>query len=360
MGGESWGSQKFTVLSGVLDRTPNIYGLRSSIRRAVPCEGIGCGCKSRRRPCMSYKSKKIKKNRFNQLKYKLGLVKTALLQKIKVLLQQLWREEGDMRLPQTIKIMEFIRSKNKMLRSNNQKVNEWVDNLVDFCILNGKPIDILTQWCLSKDLEVRYRTQGNRFIPLKTELDLIQKQIPRIIQIFDDNGVSINWWVTFNNSFLDRGRIAEDMAEKYIEMIKSLSQMNNIVFIDWEKEVLGKRAKPNEDVLNDFFSFVSERAFEIDFKNLLERVRKYPDFNKTEDELRKEAQFKIACEAEEGRFLVSEDSPFTSEQFILIPLEFPERYVFFSTLVSDFKKRVVSILKPYPWRLDVDDLKYEV
>ena len=225
-----------------------------------------------------------------------------------------------MRLPQTIKIMEFIRSKNKMLRSNNQKVNEWVDNLVDFCILNGKPIDILTQWCLSKDLEVRYRTQGNRFIPLKTELDLIQKQIPRIIQIFDDNGVSINWWVTFNNSFLDRGRIAEDMAEKYIEMIKSLSQMNNIVFIDWEKEVLGKRAKPNEDVLNDFFSFVSERAFEIDFKNLLERVRKYPDFNKTEDELRKEAQFKIACEAEEGRFLVSEDSPFTSEQFILIPL----------------------------------------
>ncbi|MBI2635606.1 MAG: hypothetical protein HYW79_03660 [Parcubacteria group bacterium] len=309
---------------------------------------------------MSYKSKKIKKNRFNQLKYRFGLVKTALLQKIKVLLQQLRQKEEPMRMPQTVAIMEFLRTKNKTLRSNNQKINEWVDNYINDCILNGKSVDILTQWCLSKDLEIRYRTQGNQFIPLKTESKLIQKEIPQIIQIFLKNGVTVNWWITFNNSFLDRGRIESDISDKYIKMIQGISQLENILFINWEKEILKEGAKPNAGVLNDFFSFVSRKAFEIDFKNLLERVTKYPDFDKTEEELRIEAQYKIACEAEEGRFLFSSDAPLSNGQFILIPLEFPERYVFFSTLVPDFKKRIMSVLKPYPWRLDADNLQYEV
>ncbi|MBI2446271.1 MAG: hypothetical protein HYV51_00415 [Parcubacteria group bacterium] len=309
---------------------------------------------------MSYKSKKIKKNRFNQLKYRFGLVKTALLKKLEVLLPQLSQKEEMMRLPQTVAIMEFLRTRNKTLRPNNQKINEWIDNYINDSILNGKSVDILTQWCMSKDLEIRYRTRDNQFIPLKTELELVQKEIPNIIQAFLKNGVAVNWWITFNNSFLDRGRIADDISDKYIEMIKNISQLENILFINWEKEILGERAKPNTEVLNNLFSFVSRKAFEIDFENLLERVKKYPDFDKTEDELRKEVQFKIACEAEEGRFLFSSDSPWPEGRFILIPLEFPERYVFFSTSVPDFKTRVMSVLKPYPWRLDSDNLKYEI
>lgn len=302
---------------------------------------------------MSYKSKKIKKNRFNQLKYQFGLVKTALL-------QQLQRREEPMRMRQTVAIMEFLRIKNKALRQNNQKINEWVDNYINDCILNGRTIDILTQWCLSKDLEIRYRAQGNKFIPLKTELELVQKEIPQIIQIFLKNGVAVNWWITFNNSFLDRGRVADDISGKYTGMIKSISQLENILFINWEEEVLGERAKPSVEVLDNFFSFVERKAFEIDFKNLLERVKKYPDFNKTEEELKKEAQFKISCEAEEGRFLFSNDSLLPNGQFILIPLEFPERYVFFSTLSPEFKTRIVSVLKLYPWRLDSANFQYEI
>ncbi len=324
-----------------------------------PVKGLVAGANPVGDP-MSYKSKKIKKNRINQLKYKLGLVKTALLQKINVLSQQLKRKEEPMRLPQTLAIMEPLRTKNKMLRQNNQKINEWVDDYINDCILNGRPVDILTQWCLSKDLEIRYRVQGNQFIPLKTELELVQEKIPQIIQIFLKNGVAVNWWITFNNSFLDRGRIADDISDKYIEMIKNIKQLDDVILVNWEKEVLGGRAKPNKRVLNDFFSFVSRKAFEIDFKNLLERVKKYPDFDKTEDELRKEVQFKIVCEAEEGRFMFSNNSPFPDGQFILIPLEFPERYVFFSTLAPDFKTRIVSILKPYPWRLDSANLRYEM
>ncbi len=309
---------------------------------------------------MSYKSKKLKKSRINQLKYRLGLVKTALLQKTKALLQQIGQKEESMRLPQTVAIMEFLRAKNKILRQNNQKINEWVDNYVNECILNGRPVDILTQWYLSKDLEIRYRARGNQFTPLKTELELVQKEIPKIIQAFLKNGVTVNWWITFNNSFLDRGRISDDISDKYIGMVKNISQLENILFINWEKEILGERAKPNMEVLNNFFSFVSKKAFEIDFKNLLERVKKYPDFDKTEEELRKEVQYKIACEAEEGRFILSNDSPFSDGRFILIPLEFPERYIFFSILVPDFKKRVMSVLKPYPWRLDATNLQYEM
>jgi len=306
---------------------------------------------------MSYKNKKLQKSKFNQFKYRFGLIKLALIKRARALFQK----EGRMRLQQVARIMESLRLRNKGLRPNNQKIDEWVDNYIQQCILKGQKVDILTQWCLSKDLETRYQVQGNRFEPLQAEIDLLQREIPQILKVFTDNGVGVNWWVTFNGAFLDRGRISKEPTKEYADMLRGISTSPELILMDWEEEILGgNRPQPSQKVLDDFFGIVPRKAFDLDFSNLLERVKKYPEFSKTEEELKKESQYKIACEAEEGRFLFSPDSPFPCGQFILVPLEFPERYIFFAVLAPEFKKRIASIVKSYPWRMDADSLSYEL
>ena len=306
---------------------------------------------------MSYKNKKLQKSKFNQFKYRFGLIKLALIKRARALCQK----EGRMRLQQVARIMESLRLRNKGLRPNNQKIDEWVDNYIQQCILKGQKVDILTQWCLSKDLETRYQVQGNRFEPLQAEIDLLQREIPQILKVFTDNGVGVNWWVTFNGAFLDRGRISKEPTKEYADMLRGISTSPELILMDWEEEILGgNRPQPSQKVLDDFFGIVPRKAFDLDFSNLLERVKKYPEFSKTEEELKKESQYKIACEAEEGRFLFSPDSPFPCGQFILVPLEFPERYIFFAVLAPEFKKRIASIVKSYPWRMDADSLSYEL
>jgi hypothetical protein len=306
---------------------------------------------------MSYKKKKLQESKFNQFKFKIGQIKLALLKRARIL----FKKEDRMRLPQVVKIMESLRSRNKRLRSNNQKIDEWIDNYIQQCILRGQRVDILTQWCLSKDLETRYRLQGNKFEPLPAELNLLQKEIPEVLELFKENGIGVNWWVTFNGAFLDRGRVTKELVEDYSAMLKGLCSTPEVILVNWEEEILGgRRPQPNQDVLSNFFRLVPRKAFDLDFSNLLDRVKRYPDFAKKEEELKKESQFKIACEAEEGRFLFSQNSPFPCGQFILVPLEFPERYVFFAVLAPEFKKRITSIVKSYPWRIDADTLEYSL
>ncbi len=270
-----------------------------------------------------------------------------------------------MRLPQTRTVMAWLREKARVIRRNNLKINEWVDDYINRCVLEGKRVEIITQYCLSKDLESRYVKQGGQFLPLPAERDMFRKTVPEIVSVFKQNGLEVNWYVTFNGSFLERGRISDDILEAYIVMLQSVAKetlqlSEYLIFFNWEKDILGGRPQPNQEVLANFDSLVSQEAFELDMQNLLARVRQYKDFAKTEEELREEAKFKIACEAEEGRFMMSSESPFSQGDFLLIPLEFPERYVFFETLAPGFQKRIVSLIKLYPWRLDADDLSYEI
>ncbi len=310
---------------------------------------------------MSYKKKKQKKSILNQLKWKFGRIEAVLLK----VFRKVFPRKNKMRLPQTRVIMQWLRERARVIRPNNLKINEWVDEYVNKCILEGKRVEIITQYCLSKDLETRYQKQEGRFLPLQEERDMFTKTIPEIVSVFRENGLQVNWYVTFNSSFLERGRVAPDILDAYNNMIQNLAGENMrlseyLIFFDWEKDVLGGRPKPNQDVLTNFTSLVSQEAFELDMQNLLARVKQYKDFTKTEGELRTEGKFKIACEAEEGRFMMSNESPFNQGDFLLIPLEFPERYVFFETLAPDFQKRITSIIKLYPWRMDADDLNYEI
>ena len=301
---------------------------------------------------MSYKNRKKKKGIMNQLKYKFGRIQTALLRvykKVEI------KKENEMRLNQTKNIMDWLRKQNKIIRPNNQKIDEWVDNYVNDCIMNGKPVTLLTQWCIAKDLEKRYEIQGNRFQALPAEIELIQKLMENAITAFSSNGITVNWWVTFNNSYLDQVRISEKLAGKYQEIIKNIPASKKfrevITFADWEKDILEGRPRPSQEVLADPYRFIPKGVYDMDFKNLVEIFRN--TYGITDDEeLRKVITFKIACEAEEGRQLFSPESFFGEKGLLLVPLEFAERYASFSAFVPDFSKRIVSILKPYPWRLN--------
>ena len=167
---------------------------------------------------MSYKKKKLQKSKLNQLRYRVGLVKAALLR----VASGLFQKKGRMRLKQTIKIMEFLRKQNKLVRPNNKKIDEWADEYIDDCIVNGRPVEILTQWCIAKDLEERLRIQGGRFMPVKAECGLIQDLIPKVVNLFLQSGVTINWWITLNRSYIDTGRIPQEVEIQYRSMLQAL------------------------------------------------------------------------------------------------------------------------------------------
>lgn len=260
-----------------------------------------------------------------------------------------------MRFSGTKKVMEFLRARNRTISPNNLRINEWVDEYLDRCFGRGEPVNILTQWCISKDLEERFKKQGGDFAPTKKERKFFEAELPQIISMFLDSGFRLNWWITFNRSYLDSGRIAIELEKKYKEMIlelaREISLDGNVLFLDWEEDVLGTRPASDKSILENFKQYIQQRAFSIEFQRHSNWAEKEAGLCQTKKELEKDVKFQIACEVKEGSFLLSEESPFAGE-FILMPLEAPERYDFFAVLADSFKRRIVSLLSLYPWRLE--------
>jgi len=294
---------------------------------------------------MSYQSRKKKKDFLSQIKYKIGLAKIALLQKFKT-------RRKNMRLRQTNAVMSFLREKAKIIRPNNLRINEWVDDYVNRCALEGKSVEILTQLCISKDLEMRYQGQGDQFVPTKKERLLFEKEIPQVFCAFQKSGIALNWWITFNQSYLDSGRISDDIRSAYADMISKLAeplvQQGWLMVADWEADILMKRSESSKEVLANINRFVKPDALQLEIQRHSAWAREEAGLTQSDDELRRDVYFQIACEAEEGRYLMS-DAPFG--EFVLMPLEAPERYDFFVLLTPTFKQRIVAALPPYPWRL---------
>ena len=110
-----------------------------------------------------------------------------------------------------------------------------------------------------------------------------------------------------------------------------------------------KRLGPNEAVLAAVERLVAPKALELEVKRHSAWAQEEAGLKQSDDELRQDVYYQIACEAEEGRLLNGSNSPLG--EFILAPLEMPERYDFFTLLCPDFKRRIVAVLNPYPWRM---------
>lgn len=301
---------------------------------------------------MSYKDRKLKKSRFNQLKRSIGLIKIALWKKTK---QFLPKKEADM-IQKLQVIMEKLRLVAKNVRPNNKKISSWIERYLEDCLVFGKPALCLTQFCLSKDLEVRRVNQGGRFKPTPAEKELAFTEIPRILKIFEKLKIKLSWWFTFNRSYLDSGRMDSGAELEYKEMIKNLFQtarfLDQVMLLDWEDDVLLSRPAPAKVSDSDFEKLVAKEAFQIEFERHSAWAKNEAGLEQTDRELKDDVRFQILCEVEEGRLLTSEESPLGGNgQLILVPLELAERYVFFEKLSPGFSERIAALLKPYPWRL---------
>ena len=345
------GNHRFFLLSEEGNLSSHLLVAIAQLGRAFPCEGNGWGFKSPWRSNMSYQSRKIKKSKLNKLRFSIGLIWVKLFNKIK----KIRRKEKTMQFPGAKKVMEFLKMRNKTIRPNNLRINEWVGGYLNRCLINGGPVNILTPWSLSKALEKRFAKQGNIFIPTKKEMRLLREEMPEIVKMFEKYGFKLNWWVTLARSYLDSRLIGRELEDRYKKMITDLAKRfalsDSVLFLDWEDDVLGSRSAPCERIVKDFDKYIRRGAFEIELQRWRNWAKEEAELNQTNEELERDTRYQIACEVNEGRFLMSEKSPFNFGDFIIIPLEIPERFDNFTIFAPEIKKRIISVLSCYPWRL---------
>lgn len=263
-------------------------------------------------------------------------------------------------LPQTIKVMKKLREINKYI-DNALKINEFVDSYLDECLLTSQPVILITPWSLSRSFKKRHIEQGSRFFASKAEKELFEKEIPLIESVLKENGFSLNWWLVFSRSYIRTAALSSAQEKEYTEMIANLIELNNseIAIANWEDDVICMNHQPNLDLLDEkkFKELVNQQDFEYELSRRSERAKGNLKLNIPDGELINETKFKIACEANEGLFLMeNKGNPLCQPgKFLFLILGKAERYSFFSTIVPEFKKRIVCILKPYPWRIKSEE-----
>lgn len=258
-----------------------------------------------------------------------------------------------MRFRSVTKALELLRKRSSLIRPNNPRIDGWVDSYLQEAVTSGKAITILTQWCFSKDLEVRREKQGDCFLATKQEKKLFTSELRGVKDIFNQAGVEVSWLITLNRSYLNSGRLTKEIETEYGTMLKELARPLEkegwLMILNWEDDCLEKRAWPAEEVLDQVGSFVEKKALEREIERHSAWAREEAGIIQTNSELETDVYFQIACEAEEGKILGG-SNPVLGD-ILLAPLEYPERYDFFTLLCPDFKKRIVTVLSPYPWRV---------
>lgn len=253
-----------------------------------------------------------------------------------------------------VKLMAFLRIRCERIRPGNLKVNQWVDGYLNRCLLGGKAVNILTHWCLSKALEQRFSQQGDKFQLTRKEVELFTEKIPELLKEFFRSSLAVNWWLAFTQPYLDSRLLPLYIEAQYKNLITALCEEQNepsLLLVDWEKDMLGRKPEPSKLVLKNFSGLVSASMFQGELERWLAWNQEQSGLEQAEEELKRDVTEQIAFEAEEGRLLTSADSPLGTSEFLLIPLEHPERFDNFTILAPDFKVRIVPILPCYPWRL---------
>jgi len=252
----------------------------------------------------------------------------------------------------TTEVMEALRERNRLLGKGNARINEWVDEYLDSRVAEGKDVTLLTQWCVSKELEVRYRAQGGCFEPTKQEQTLFGTTMPWLVNLLEAHGFRQSWWLTFNRNCLESGRVDANLEAEYKRLIMGIAELlvrqGWLFVVDWEDDILGVRSYPNREVFAAVDAFVAPAAFQ---REMDRHISWEAEAGLIQNELarKQDVRYQIACEAEEGRVLLDREGPFGD--FILVPVERAERYDFFRILVPEFKRRIVAVLPTNPWRL---------
>lgn len=133
-------------------------------------------------------------------------------------------------------------------------------------------------------------------------------------------------------------------------LAEPLVSENWLVIANWEDDILGGRPQPDVEVLTNIKELVPQSGLELEIERHAAWGRQEAGMQRSDEEFSQDVYFKIACEAEEGKLLNGEKSPFGT--CLILPLESAERYDFFTLRAPGFKNRVVPVLAAYPWRLN--------
>ncbi len=241
---------------------------------------------------------------------------------------------------------------NRKLRPDSPfKIKPRAKNYLEQCLNTGKPVNILTQCCRTKYLEVRKVKQGGKLIPLKSEVKLWQEEIPQLIDLFKKYGFKIDWIFSFTRPDSDTNRTTPAIELEFMEMYQNLAKdISDILLCDWEKEFLIEKIKPDEQVLNNFDQYVKPDAFEWEFERRFSRILAEVKTRKmiNEKDLKNHVKKRIAMMAEEAVVITKKLFP---DGLIIIPTEEPQRFDFFKLLVPNFKELLICTLKTAPWRM---------
>lgn len=295
---------------------------------------------------MSYKKEKMKKSKINQLKFVFGLAFNKFFNKITA------KQRKSRKMHQVEKVMTELRGRARLVRPNNLKINDSVDQYLKDCMVKGCPVNILTQWCISSILKKRIKEQGGQFAPTKKEVRILQEEIPAILDLFSKNGFRVNWWITFNPTFVDPDGVPrEEYKSMILKCAENLLGREDMTFADWEEDVLDGKAQPDSLVISNFFQYVPQTSLDHQVEQLKTWGQKEAGWNKTKAELEQDAKYAMACEIAEAKLLTFENPIFEKEDWVLIPLDGSEAYDSFTIPVGDFKKRIVPVLPLWPWRM---------
>lgn len=222
------------------------------------------------------------------------------------------------------------------------KIKGYVRKYLESCLLNNRSVQIFTLWCLSRGLEKRVNRINGRIDPLPSEKDFF-KNARRIGELFKSFGLKVDWIILLAPSAVPSGQISDGIEVIYKDMLDELSGSLNFIVIEEGLKII-----PSALVAKDFYSFVSQGAEDYEFKR---RVKLWEKRGLELDEkvICDELKLSVATKAVEAKMMVDEFG-----DFLLVPVEFTERYVFHNILVKDFTDRLLPIVKPYPWRDEED------
>lgn len=219
------------------------------------------------------------------------------------------------------------------------KLRPYVYDYLLRCLQQGLPIDIVTIWCLSRGLEKRWLPHKS-FKPINGELK-VASETQAVIKFLQNEGLTVNWFIFPATSAVNTGRINSDIAAAYSVMLGNLiADIPNVII----------EPMPHITPMPDAIGLVSASAMERE-RSRREKLYEKRGIVASASIIETDLQQSIGVKAAEGLWLI-ENFP----DCLLVPVEYPERYMFHDlltpTLSPKVMERICPILTPYPWRED--------
>ena len=250
---------------------------------------------------------------------------------------------------QVRKIMDFLRKKRKKI-GRGFRIDAWADKYLQECFSNGQRIVVLTPWSLSFALKQRFKQQGNTFEPTRAERRLFREQIPEIINVFEKNGFRLDWWILLSRSYLNNRLIGNELEDRYKKMLEGLTvNIPSMIIVNLEDDILRKRIVPDKELIENIEDYISGKTLSLEIEKWKEWA-KAVKLKIIKEQLEKDTKYQIAAQMKEGRIFMDFQFELGSK-FLMFLLESPENIYYLTVLVPELKKRMITVLPYFPWRI---------